>query len=69
MGEKSYIGDGTYAAIENGQLVLTTSNGLRDTNTIYLEPETWVALTLFVERNIAAEREAKAPVLSESADK
>jgi hypothetical protein len=36
---KEYIGDGVYIDHDGFSFVLTTSNGIRDTNTIYLEPE------------------------------
>jgi hypothetical protein len=34
---KEYLGDGVYAEIENGMIKVTTSNGISDTNTIFLE--------------------------------
>lgn len=36
---KEYLGDGCYVDIERGIVKLTTSNGLRDTNTVFMEPE------------------------------
>jgi hypothetical protein len=36
---KTYLGDAEYAEWENGVLKLTTSHGIGDTNTIYLELE------------------------------
>jgi hypothetical protein len=51
---KSYLGDGCFADHDGYQLVLTTSNGIEDTNTIALEPEVWRALVRYV-----AELEAK----------
>lgn len=47
---KEHLGDGCYAAIENGMIKLTTSNGIEDTNTIYLEPETYETLVRYVAR-------------------
>jgi hypothetical protein len=42
---KTYLGDSVYAEVNDvGQIVLTTNNGLGDTNTIYLEQEVYVAL-------------------------
>lgn len=35
---KEYLGDGCYANIENGMVKLTTSNGICDTNTVFMEP-------------------------------
>jgi hypothetical protein len=34
---KTYLGDAVYAEWEEGMLKLTTSNGIYDTNTIYLD--------------------------------
>ena len=47
--KKRYIGDGVYADVENGQLILTTENGISVTNLIFIEPEVWSALLEFVE--------------------
>ncbi len=49
--EKTYLGDGVYANIENGMIKLTTEDqhlwddGISITNVIYLEPE---VLTCFL---------------------
>ena len=58
---KYYIGDGVYAEVDQFRSVtITTSNGLRVTNTIVLEPEVWEALARFRETIIAQmRREAK----------
>ena len=45
---KIYLGDAVYAEWEHGMLKLTTSNGISDTNTIYLEPEVIAALQLYL---------------------
>lgn len=51
---KTYLGDGVYADVDHqvdgqGQMVvLTTENGIRATNTIYLEPEVVGALIGFL---------------------
>ena len=38
--DKTYLGDAIYIESENGgQVILTTSDGETDTNTIYLEPD------------------------------
>ena len=52
MAYKQYIGDGVYAEMdqERDRLVLTTENGISASNTIYLEPEVWDALQLYVRR-------------------
>ena len=50
---KIYLGDGVYVDLNrDGQFVLTTENGVRTTNTIYLEPEVWTALLVYAERAI-----------------
>ena len=41
---KTYLGDGVYFEAVDGQIVLTTSNGISTTNTIYLEPKVVEAL-------------------------
>lgn len=48
---KAYIGDSVYADfdIRDGSLILTTENGYGPSNTIYLEPEVWRLLILYVE--------------------
>lgn len=38
---KRYLGDGVYVEFDGFGITLTTSNGIVDTNTIYLEPEVW----------------------------
>lgn len=42
--DKVYLGDGVYAAFDGCHIVLTTENGVRVTNTIYLEPSVLFAL-------------------------
>ncbi len=48
-GPKRYLGDGVYVEVEGDMVKLTTSDGIADTNTIFLEPEVleafgrWVA--------------------------
>lgn len=49
---KVYLGDGVYAVIDHGDtIVLTTENGIRATNTIFLEPEVLRALLDYVKAN------------------
>lgn len=55
---KTYLGDGVYAEIQHGQVVLTTEDGISASNCIYLEPEVYKALTQFVEDARAAVRAA-----------
>lgn len=47
---KQYLGDSVYAELERGMLKLTTDNGMGPSNTIYMEPEVYTALTRYVER-------------------
>ena len=48
-GTKAYIGDGVYVDRDDRGLVLTTEDGVRVTNTIYLEAEVWAALIEYVQ--------------------
>lgn len=46
---KIYLGDSVYGEADPyGGIVLTTDNGLGPSNTIYLEPEVYEALTQWV---------------------
>ena len=47
---KQYLGDGVYVDTEDGCLLLTTENGLRITNMIFLEPCVFTALTQYATR-------------------
>jgi hypothetical protein len=48
---KFYLGDGMYAAIDEAdRVVLTTENGISVTNTIVLENEVISSFLLFLER-------------------
>ena len=44
---KTYLGDGCYVERDGDDLKLTTENGLRVTNVIYLEPAAFAALLRF----------------------
>lgn len=46
---KRYLGDGLYANRHGYYVLLTTEDGARVTNTIFLEPAAWKALVQFVE--------------------
>jgi hypothetical protein len=48
--KKEYLGDAVYVEWVGSMLKLTTSNGLFDTNTIYLEPEVLAAFEDYVRR-------------------
>ena len=41
---KKYIGDGAYVEFDGYSLIVTTSDGCRDTNRIALEPEVYASL-------------------------
>ncbi len=46
---RQYVGDGVYVEFDSGfvgNTVLVTSDGIRETNRIELEPEVWEALML-----------------------
>lgn len=45
---KKYIGDGAYVEVRHDSLVLTTSNGLVDTNTIYVSIDDLPALEAYI---------------------
>ena len=45
---KVYLGDGCYVEFDGYGLVLTTENGISETNRIVLEPEVYRALVEFV---------------------
>jgi hypothetical protein len=51
---KEYLGDAVYAEIDNLMVKLTTEDGdgPEPTNTIYLEPEVYQALLLYVAKRI-----------------
>jgi len=55
---KQYLGDGVYVDWWEGGLVLTTENGIEQTNAIYLEPEVYAALQAFVTRLLPGVAEA-----------
>ena len=57
MSEPRYIGDGVSIAFEYGTIVLTTSNGIRDTNRIVLDPDVWAALKACVDLEKEKSRE------------
>jgi hypothetical protein len=45
---RTYLGDGVYAAIENGMVKLTAENGVRATDTIWMEPAVLDALADYI---------------------
>jgi len=46
---KTYLGDGVYVDYDGFSLIITTNNGVVDTNEIYLEPEVVNKLVAFLE--------------------
>lgn len=50
--EPSYLGDGVYAQVENGVLVLTTGTDLKQdpSNVIFMEPEVLAALEAYIQK-------------------
>jgi len=47
---KRYLGDGVYIEGFNDEIVLTTEDGIHQTNCIVLEPEVIQALLKYLER-------------------
>lgn len=54
---KSYLGNSVYVTTDGHGIIITTENGLPGdpSNSIYLEPEVWSALQLYVGRLAAAQ--------------
>lgn len=50
INRKEYLGDGVYANFDGFQIVLTTEDGIRATNTICLEPAVMTALSRYADR-------------------
>jgi hypothetical protein len=49
---RTYIGDGAYAEYDGFGFKLTTEDGIRVTNEIYLEPQVFAMLLRFAKRHI-----------------
>jgi hypothetical protein len=50
MENVAYVGDGVYVKLgPDGTIILYTSDGLSNTNTIYLEPQVYESLLLIVD--------------------
>jgi hypothetical protein len=47
---REYLGDGLYVELDGHQLKLVASDGIRDHDTVYLEPSTFAALVDYVKR-------------------
>ena len=46
----AYLGDGVYAAFDGFQIRLWTTDGISETNVIFLDPEVQVELVRFIEK-------------------
>ncbi len=49
---KTYIGDGVYAEIDDFGLILTTENGIEVTNRVVLETREWKSLLAWMESRV-----------------
>jgi hypothetical protein len=52
MSQRHYVGDGVYVEFDvgfAGNTVLVTSDGIRDTNRIEIEPDVWRSLLMLRE--------------------
>jgi hypothetical protein len=58
---KDYLGDSVYAEFDGHGLTLTTENGYGPSNTIYVEPEVWRAMTAFMKRMTETQTEKGEP--------
>lgn len=56
---KTYLGDSVYVEFDGFGLTLTTENGIGASNTIYLEPGIFDALTDYVEHLKAVDPRAQ----------
>jgi hypothetical protein len=45
---KTYLGDGLYADFDGYHVVLTAENGIRATNTVYLDPQVLQAFSEYL---------------------
>lgn len=57
MIQKRYLGDGVYVELENGMVKLTTEDGYRATNTIFLELEVLIQFNKFVDELLSSAKE------------
>ena len=57
--KKTYLGDGVFVEFIADVLVLTTEDGIRETNRIVLEPSVYSDLVRFVERITTTPKEHK----------
>ena len=50
MNEKVYIGDGAYAHFDGYHVVVSTSDGISDTNTVCMEPAVLKSFRLYLDK-------------------
>lgn len=55
---KRYLGDGVYVQTDGWMLILTTEDGIKTTNAIYLDPSVYQALLKYVDDMFKTVREA-----------
>jgi len=56
MAHSMYLGDGVSVELRPGQVVLTTSDGVATTNTIYLDAEVLMALRAWLRHHVDHQR-------------
>jgi hypothetical protein len=49
---KAYLGDGVYVQNDGYSVLLTTENGIEETNIVYLEPEVLLAFVRYLSRKM-----------------
>lgn len=47
---KAYLGDGAYAELRDGRLIITAEDGVHATDSVVLGPEEWAILEAFLDR-------------------
>lgn len=50
INEKTYLGDGLYAEFDGYMIRLSASNGIFDTNAVYLEPKVLIRFLDYIEK-------------------
>jgi len=54
---KTYLGDGVYADCDGYHIILTTEDGIRVTNTIFLDPHVARLLTSYIQKMMGGTHE------------
>lgn len=57
--EREYLGDGLYVSFDGYMVTLAASNGIADTNTVYLEPAVLAAFQRYIAALTASQGEGK----------